>query len=439
MTSYSSATETADITVTGVNDAPTFNVTEGYSAALAPSGIAYAEGATTDTDGKTLVVGRGGDGIAVARFNTDGSLDTSFGNGGSVDLDFGLSSVAGNSIAVQADGKLIVTGTYNNGSDFDFVVARLNADGTLDTTFDGDGFQTIDLFGENDFSPEVVVQTDGKVLLAGKTDNAGNDEFAFVRLDSDGSFDNTFGTNGITSHAASSGNHSLEAVALQADGKLVFGGSAFGNANTFTVSRINANGTLDATFGGTGIVQTDLGTGSGQVYDLTIQSDGKVVATGADFSSAMVVVRYEANGTLDTGFNTTGILTTTAGGVNGGEAVAVQSDGKIVVAAEGSSSADVVLRFNANGSVDDTFGTNGVAVLQAPDSDDAYDLLDLNIGAGGEIIVAGSNGDNFVVEQLSSSGESDRTFGYSSLDNVVTYVEDGAAVTLDADVEIFRC
>lgn len=428
---HTEVTDSVAITVTPVNDAPTFNVTEGYSSAPIPGSIfAYSGGAVIDANERMLVIGRSDDGLAVARFNANGSLDTSFANGGVIDDNFGLNSVEGNGITVQSDGKILVSGTFDSGSDFDYVVARYHEDGTLDTTFDGDGYKTIDLFGKNDFNPELAVQADGRIIIAGTAHNAGVNQFAFIRLDSNGSYDTTFSGDGQVTFAVASGSHSFKSLELQSDGRILFAGFASGNFATFTIGRLNTNGTLDTSFGGTGIVQTDFGSGGGSAHDIEVQPDGRIVVTGSA-NSQLVVSRYLSNGNLDTTFNGTGFVTTNLDGLSVGYAVALQADGKIVAAGEGT--ADTVIRFNNDGSLDNTFGSAGYQTLQSS----FFDINGIEITPSGKIVVAGGTGSSFVVEQLTSSGQPDTTFGYSSLDNSAIFVEGGMGVVLDFAVSIF--
>ncbi|MEM7256082.1 MAG: LamG-like jellyroll fold domain-containing protein, partial [Pseudomonadota bacterium] len=434
------ATQVSDsitITVNPANDAPTFNTTLGYTTTvITGSSSAYAEGASIDADGRTLVIGRSDTGLAVSRFNEDGSLDTSFSSGGTLDTDFGLSGVEGIDIAIQPDGKIVVTGSFDNGTDRDFLVARLNEDGSTDTSFDADGLKTIDILGDDDSTPKVIVQTDGKLVVAGSAVTGSFEHFAFVRLNADGSFDNTFDADGIRSFSIATGLHAIDALASQTDGKLIFVGRANGNTNSFTVGRLETDGSLDTTFNGIGYVQTNFGTGTGGATDVALQPDGMIVVTGYE-NAQLVLARYTNTGVLDTGFGSgAGFVTSNLNGVSGGEKLALQSDGKIVVAGDGTSSSESVIRFNADGSVDTTFGITGAVALTTPDSLESPEIYGVDVTGNGEILISGGLGDRFFAERINSDGSSDSTFGYSSVDTNPLFVEDGTAIVLDSDVQV---
>jgi len=231
--------------------------------------------------------------------------------------------------------------------------------GDLDTSFDGDGLVTTSVSGTGDKGRAVAIQSDGKILVAGED---GNKNITVVRYNSDGSLDTTFDGDGIVTTTIS-GNDKGNGIAIQADGKILVAGStrdAGGNDN-FLLLRYNPNGGLDTTFDGDGIAFTSLGTAKDQAWDVAIQSDGKIIVVGkADVDIG--VVRFNTNGSLDTTFDGDGIAVTDLGsGKDEARAVALQSDGKIVVG--GNTDVDFALvRYNANGSLDTGFGTGGSVV-----------------------------------------------------------------------------
>ena len=294
----------------------------------------------------------------------------------------GTSNDFGNSVTLQADGKIVVAG-YGAGSETgrDFAVVRYNTDGSLDTTF-GTGGKILTPIGTGtlaDIAYSVTVQADGKIVVAGQGGGSGSTpDFAVVRYNADGSLDTTFGTGGkiLTPTSAGSLNDYGNSVTVQADGKIVVAGQGetSGAGDDVVVVRYNVDGTLDTGFGTGGKIVTPVGTGtSGDVGNsVKVQADGKIVVAGYGTGSGtgidFAVVRYNANGTLDTTFGTGGtgkILTPVGTGTSGdtGTSVMIQADGKIVVAGYGTGSGtgiDVaVVRYNANGSLDTTFGTDG--------------------------------------------------------------------------------
>jgi uncharacterized delta-60 repeat protein len=326
---------------------------------------AYA--VAVQADGKIVTAGTSGLGdFALARYNPDGSLDPSFGAGGMVTTDIGAGGFdAAYSVALQADGKIVAAGTTApRGYCCQFGLARYNPDGSLDASFDGDGKVTTN-FGGNSPAFAVAVQPDGKIVAVGSTYNPYPliDDFALARYNGDGSLDPTFGTGGMVT-TDFGGIDRGEGVAIQTDGKIVAAGSG-GLSDDFALARYNGDGSLDPTFGTGGKVTTDFGS-SDRAYDVAIQKDGKIVAVG--FSAPNVVdfavARYNPDGTLDASFGTDGKVTTdfSGGSDDRAAAVAIQPDGRIVAA--GFSSFNfrtefALTRYNPDGVLDAGFGTGG--------------------------------------------------------------------------------
>jgi uncharacterized delta-60 repeat protein len=220
-----------------------------------------------------------------------GDLDTTF-SGGIVTLDFNGSFDEASSVVVQPDGKLVVAGSAFNGSNFDFALTRYNSDGTLDTSF-GSGGKVITPIGSNaDTAYSVVMQPDGKLVVAGSAFNGSNFDFALTRYSSDGTLDTSFGSGGRVITAIGSGNDEGYSVVVQPDGKLVVAGSTFNGSNfDFALTRYNANGTLDTSFGSGGRVMTAIGSGDDEGYSVVMQPDGKIVVVG-QANDNFAIVRY---------------------------------------------------------------------------------------------------------------------------------------------------
>ncbi|MFT6765834.1 MAG: putative delta-60 repeat protein [Alteromonas naphthalenivorans] len=210
-----------------------------------------------------------------------GTLDGSFGGGdGKVTTNINGGDIA-YGVAIQSDGKIVVVGESNSS----FGVARYNTDGSLDTSFDTDGFLTTN-FGSVDAAYGVAIQSDGKIVVSG---NSGND-FAVARYNTDGSLDTTFDTDGkLTTDIGSSSTDVAYGVAIQADGKIVVVGD---NGSDFAVVRYNTDGSLDTTFDTDGKLTTDIGTATADTARaVTIQTDGKIVVVGRS-ANDFAVVRY---------------------------------------------------------------------------------------------------------------------------------------------------
>jgi uncharacterized delta-60 repeat protein len=318
-------------------------------------------------DGKIVAAGSAhGDDFALARYNRDGSLDTSFDGDGKVTTDFGGVDAASD-VAIQPDGKIVAAG----GGAADFALARYNRDGSLDTSFDGDGKVTTDFRGV-DAAVGVAIQLNGKIVAAGFDADA--DDFALVRYNRDGSLDTSFDGDGKVTTDFGSAFEAAAAVAIQPDGRIVAAGFTQ-VGDDFALARYNRDGSLDTSFDGDGKVTTDFGfTGpfGDPIYTVdlatgvVIQPDGKIVAAGFSVTGGVdfALARYNPDGSLDTGFGFVGKVTTSFGDLDHAFGVAIQSDGKIVAAGTTTGfGADgigwVLARYKRDGSLDTDFGVDG--------------------------------------------------------------------------------
>ncbi len=356
--------------------------------------------------------------FAAARLNADGSPDTTFGDNGSMYL----TTIATDSyddicksIALQADGKIVMGGyTLLNGTAYRFAAARLNADGSPDTTFGDNGSMYLDTIAPESTRDEchsIALQTDGKIIMGGFTlvDNS-YPRFAAARLNTDGSPDTTFGDNGsmyLDAIAPGSTNDKCNSIALQANGKIVMGGFTLVDNSypRFAAARLNTDGSPDTTFGDNGSMYLDPiapNTNNDQCYSIVIQPDDKIVmggytllnGTGYRFAAA----RLNIDGFPDVIFGSSGsmYLDAIAPGSNGDEcnSIALQPDGKIVMGGY-TFLTDAGYRFAAarldtNGSPDTTFGDNGSMYLDAIAFGSQYDLCNsIAIQPDGKIVMGG--------------------------------------------------
>lgn len=369
-------------------------------------------------DGKILVGGYENNEMplrkfAVVRYNTDGTLDSTFGNGGIVTTDVTDGGDHARAIVLQKDGRFILGGQ----ADFDFGLVRYNTDGSLDTTFGTGGIVTTNINGE-DAIRALLVRNDGKIVAVGYSGQVGTRNFSVARYFPNGTLDTTFGTGGTTTIDFGNEEQSRGA-AIVTGGKLVIAGyTKIGTGDTanwnWAVCRLLLNGSLDTTFGGsgTGKVVTDLGAGD-VIRALVVQTDGMLVVSGytglgggapavgpgdPDIEAPQgagdwAVGRYTANGTLDTTFGTGGVTITDFGGSDHARGVALQSDGKIVAAGNargGTKDEFAVARYNTDGTLDTTFGGgDGMVITDLGASDGARDV---KIQADGKIVAAGISG-----------------------------------------------
>ncbi len=305
--------------------------------------------------GTTFVSPDFGDNFALARYNPNGSLDTSFSGDGKQVTDFSFGTDRANGVALQGDGKIVAVGQVGGS----FALARYNANGSLDTSFSGDGQQTTD-FGGSGFANGVALQTDGKIVAVG-SDHDIDGDFALARYNTDGSLDTSFSGDGKQTTGFGGADRATE-VALQADGKIVavgFDDEVFNGG--FALARYNTDGSLDTSFSGDGKQTTEFG-GRDGANGVALQGDGKIIAVGmGGVDGDFALARYNPNGSLDPSFSGDGKKTTEFGGSDRATGVALQADGKIVaVGFDDEFGGDFALaRYNPNGSPDSTFSGDG--------------------------------------------------------------------------------
>lgn len=345
-----------------------------------------ARSVALQTDGKIVVAGSSGDSdggnndFALARYDVNGYLDTGFAAGGVLTADFAGGDDQAYSVAVQSDGKLLVAGASHNGNNSDFAVARYNADGSPDLSFGVNGKVTTDFGVGDDQARSVVVQSDGKILLAGAADNGHDSDFALARYNIDGSLDTGFHYDGKLLSHFSSGYDNIYSVTLKPDGDIVAAGDSGGD---FALARYAADGSWDTDFGDDGKVTTDFGTEADSGHSVVLQSDGKPLVAGrkgwvsvSDFALA----RYNGDGSLDKGFDPVDTLTATPEYTEGGAAVVLAADVEVYdaeLAAGGDyAGASLTLSRTAQADPQDLFSAKTGGTLAA-------------LGEGGKLVVDG--------------------------------------------------
>lgn len=328
-------------------------------------------GMALQADGKIVVAGYTGIALLVIRYEANGRLDVTFSGDGIATFIHPQFGMRGTSVAVQPDGKLVVAG-WTDTNPRNFLLARVTGTGQLDGSFGNSGYVTTDFDNDTDEINAVLVQPDGQIVAAGRARISGDYDFAVARYNADGSPDTSFSGDGKTSIGFGADEVSWD-VALQADGKLVLVGGEIGNPvdGDFEVARLNPDGTPDTTFGNDGEVKTGLGSFWEAATAVAVQPDGKIVVAGAGhavdhptgcYSSDVKVVRYLANGDGDNSFDGDGKLTigSLSGCMND---VAVQPDGKIILLGAHESGDDdfkfALYRLNADGTPDATFDGDG--------------------------------------------------------------------------------
>ena len=373
---------------------------------VTPSGD-FAADLAIQADGKIVVVGGASwdknPRFALLRYNADGTLDTTFGGDGKVTTNFTRREDAAWGVAIQSDGKILAAGdaALRTGNSR-FAVARYNSDGTLDSTFGGDGKVTTEFTRADDPVAGIALQADGKIVVSGGAAwNTLHANFALARYNTDGSLDAAFGGDGRVTTSFTRGRDFANEVVVQGDGKLVAGGyasySRTNGRSRFALARYNADGTLDMTFGGDGKVTTNFTRRNDVVLDLALQPDAKIVAAGISASdgsnSKFGLARYNADGMLDASFSGDGkVQTDFIAGYDQAEAVMVQPDGVIVVggATAGFGGRFVVARYDTGGALDSTFNAGGIATTNFTRHDDF--AFGLALQTDGNVVLAGGSG-----------------------------------------------
>ncbi len=313
-------------------------------------------------DGKVLAVSN-----KIGRYETDGTLDGTFGINGLITIEINDTIYRCNAINIQPDGKILVAGEpWLYGSiDSNFLLIRYNPDGSLDSSFDGDGYTKTDFYlGSNDHGYELAIQTDGKIIVAGSSDT----KLALSRYDTNGSLDSTFDNDGkLVINSVNVDFYNLSHATymkLQIDGKILVGSAD-------NLARLNADGSLDNTFGINGVVGLPQ-----PMRDMAIQPNGKITLTGG--GGDVTTVRLDTNGDLDNNFGIGGVTTTDWWVWNCsnphlvGTSIALQPDGRILAGGYnvccqlGDCREFILIRYDQDGSIDSSFGSDGMVITSFP-------------------------------------------------------------------------
>ena len=357
-----------------------------------------------------------------------GDLDPTFGGDGVVRTDLTPTEDHGFAVTIQPDGKIIVAGTKGiGGPNPRFAIVRYETDGSLDTSFGGgDGKVSIDFTSGADFPYAVRIQVDGKIVVAGAAAYFGNSRFAVARLTSDGSLDPTFGGDGTVMTNLTPSYDWANGMALQANGKIVLVGTASAGSGNgkIGVLRYRSDGSLDPMFGGDGVVRADPTPTYDDGYAVGIEPDGRIVAAGAAGgrsgpSERFVMLAFEHDGSLDPTFGGDGtVFTDLTPRMDFPLALAIQDDGAIVVAGgaaqDGPDPRFALVRYVEDGSLDPTFHGDGTVIPNVtPHADIAYGVA---IDSDGRIVAAGTAGDGgpaprFGTVRSLADGTPDPTFG----------------------------
>jgi uncharacterized delta-60 repeat protein len=355
----------------------------------------YGLGVAIQADGKIVVAGRAaghGGMFALVRYKPNGHLDPIFGHDGRVTTNFTAKADTARALDLQANGKIVVAGG-TGGAHGNFALARYKPNGHLDPIFGHDGRVTTNFTAKVDAARAVAIQANGKIVVAGAAGGA-DGKFALARYTASGALDHTFSLNGkATTNFTVGHSDAANAVAIQGDGKVVVAGVAGGKDSQFALARYMRNGKLDSAFGLNGKVRTNFAVGGADGANaVAIQADGKIVAAGFDSRSngtrKFALARYNQDGSLDSTFESgDGMLDTSLTGNDVAFAVAIQANGKIV-AAGGARGKFGVARYLPDGTRDTNFSHDGqVTTNFSAGADVARGML---IQSNGKIVCAGS-------------------------------------------------
>lgn len=462
---------------------PTFGV-GGRVTTDYPGGSDEAHSVVIQPDGKIIVAGFAGQNkndLALIRLNADSSIDTTFGANGRAYAGFGFVGPVPIRVALQADGKILAVAsifTDSNSLDAaDFLLVRFNSNGSVDTSFGNNGAVSTDFVGKTDLATAVVVQPDGKIVVAGGTgqtftfgDFESLPDLAIARYNSNGTLDASFNGNGKLTADLGSNNEQAQGVVIQADGKIVVAGfnvlarynsvgtldaqftsliearalalqpdgkfvTAGAFSGSFAIARYNSTGTPDTGFDGDGRAVTDFGP-TDIAQSVAIQTDGKMAAFGTDnFSNGkFALYRVNADGSPDTSFDGDGKVTTTITPIFTsnvpprvfGKSLAIQADGRLIgvgLAANGLSRNFTITRYTTNGTLDSTFDGDGIMTPEMFYLDDVIQGLGIQstgkIVAGGgsafRVIVANEVDQDFKLARYNTNGQLDSTFGSAGI------------------------
>ncbi len=352
----------------------------------------------------------GNNGIMVARYNTNGSLDTTFGTNGIVETTVGSFTLL-TGIGIQSTGIIVAGGYGTISGSTEFFAVAYNSDGSLDTSFGTSGIAS-QLIDAGSAAYALLIQPDDSVVQAGvAVDNNGTPVFALSRLTSAGVSDSTFGSSGVVTTYIGDAAVAQALTIQSSDNFLVAAGWAIvSGAKNFALARYDTSGNLDSIFGTSGIVTTNIN-GDDQITSVGIDSNGNIVVAGSTLGQ-LVVARYTSAGALDTTFGTGGIFVlSTSGQFN---SLAIQSNDEIVVTGL-SGNSFIVARITTGGALDTSFGPDGTGIITSPAIEIMTQANAVFLASNGDIMIGGSAGSGVLLAAFTSAGAYDSTWGAQGL------------------------
>ncbi len=420
---------------------PTFG-TGGIVTTPIGAGTDEARTMVIDRFGRFVVAGRSFNGanwdFALARYNANGSLDNSFGSGGTLTTPIGTGDDDIFQVVVDGSDRIVVGGRTVVSGHYDFALARFNDDGSLDSSFGSGGKVITAVTGGSNLINEIALDNSGHIVAAGQSHNGTKFEFTVARYESNGSLDLSFGTGGVAITDIGVRDNGANSVAIDGSGRIVLGGWNYdGDWADFALARYLPNGSLDPSFGSGGKVTTPIGAGTDSIQNqsLAIDSNGRIVASGYALSGSgwdFGLARYSPDGQLDPSFGSFGTVTTAIGPGNDlAESLVLDEAGRMLVggsSVSGGRQNFALARYEADGSLDASFGSNGRVSLAVGAGDAGIGCLALD--GDGRIVAVGStsNGTDFDFTVARFVPESFTTL---TGPQVLNYTEDDPQLTVD--------
>lgn len=362
--------------------------------------------------------------MSVVRYLSNGIIDTNFGTNGITLTAVGDQSEA-NSLLLQDTGKILVGGfTLINGSTY-AVLIRYDINGTIDTSFGADltGF-VVEQNISNAQIAEIKQQSDGKIIVVGTYSIDGQLSAFIVRYSSEGILDTTFGTNGIVTKTVGYHTGAL-GCQIQSDDKIIVCGFSIIETRQVIVFRLNANGTDDTSYGNNGLTSTQVGA-SAQAEAVTIDANNKILVTGSS-ENMLLLIRYNTDGSLDQSFGNEGVLATRVGNINGGFGVAIDGNGTIISCGFADQML-ALIRFNSQGQLDNSFNNIGYITKLVDNIGNCAKSIAIY---NSQIYIAGSAGDDITIQRYNSDGLLDTTWHFSGIVDIFSENASNTSVLFD--------
>lgn len=353
-------------------------------------------------------------------------FDLEFGHNGIVIPNIQSTISGSRSVSIQSDNKIIIAGwAYSDDeTPSNILISRFYENGQPDITFNSTGLFSIGNSTWEDAYASTI-QSDGKILVAGRYYNGSSWDFLLIRFNQDGSLDSTFAQKGYTTKDFGKDDRAFS-IDVQIDGKILICGFAEGTNWDFAISRFNSDGSIDSTFGERGSTILNIGSYNDVAFSIKAQQDGKIIVCGWTYifgSWDFALIRLNPDGNLDNTFGSNGIVTTDYNHLyNTSHSVAIQSNGKYVVAGytekPGSSDTDIlIIRYNTDGSIDRSFGNNGLVLIDYNNADDFAWVIKVDeydkLVVGGNATINGSK--ILQIDRINSDGSPDISFGENGI------------------------